>query len=476
MRIVQTLWTAGQSLTANAMGWLNPQMNLMSWALSANSMREHTDDLVLYTDTEGARTLVDRLKLPYTEVVVAYDGLEIPKAHWAIPKIMSYARQDKPFVHADGDLYLPNGLPHDISGSPVIVQNEEEGSDYYRKMMDGIMLTSPILPDYLEKEMQKPSIGSYNAGLFGGNDIDFIHKYCHEAMKVIHDNKWDSPDIAGAHINYNLLFEQILLYALAKDCGQEVTPLLAHRFRDDGYTRDAIADLPNYESRSVIHLLGGHKRNHDVTELMRKTLLRLYPDSYMRVLRMFEKHHYRLHDSGCCTTKSPTLTAEQCVARYLDMRAACKKASDGIPCDDLLRTERLCAEYLPLLKNGEDWHTCCTLHVNGHSQLIQLPTDWPREAIDTITRTINGRVYHPQIHTIAFVPMLEYQGYRETPISDMGYNIITLLHQPQSFTDLLTALRTCVSDDVDGAELRKAVDNECLNLLSNGIIYMRHEL
>ena len=156
MRIVQTLWTAGQSLTANAMGWLNPQMNLMSWALSANSMREHTDDLVLYTDTEGARTLADRLKLPYTEVVVAYDGLEIPKAHWAIPKIMSYARQDKPFVHADGDLYLPNGLPHDISGSPVIVQNEEEGSDYYRKMMDGIMLTSPILPDYLEKEMQKP--------------------------------------------------------------------------------------------------------------------------------------------------------------------------------------------------------------------------------------------------------------------------------------------------------------------------------
>ena len=62
MRIVQTLWTAGQSLTANAMGWLNPQMNLMSWALSANSMREHTDDLVLYTDTEGARTLADRLK------------------------------------------------------------------------------------------------------------------------------------------------------------------------------------------------------------------------------------------------------------------------------------------------------------------------------------------------------------------------------------------------------------------------------
>lgn len=93
MRIVQTLWTAGQSLTANAMGWLNPQMNLMSWALSANSMREHTDDLVLYTDTEGARTLVDRLKLPYTEVVVAYDELEIPTAHWAIPKIMSYARQ-----------------------------------------------------------------------------------------------------------------------------------------------------------------------------------------------------------------------------------------------------------------------------------------------------------------------------------------------------------------------------------------------
>lgn len=72
--------------------------------------------------------------------------------------------------------------------------------------------------------------------------------------------------------------------------------------------------------------------------------------------------------------------------------------------------------------------------------------------------------------------MLEYQGYKETPISDMGYNIITLLREPQSFTDLLTALRTCVGDDVDDAELRKAVEAECLSLLSNGIIYMRHEL
>ena len=47
MRIVQTFWTAGQDPLKHAFGWLHPEYNLMSWALSCLSLREHYDEVAL---------------------------------------------------------------------------------------------------------------------------------------------------------------------------------------------------------------------------------------------------------------------------------------------------------------------------------------------------------------------------------------------------------------------------------------------
>ena len=58
MRIVQTFWTAGQDPLKHAFGWLHPEYNLMSWALSCLSLREHYDEVALYTDSEGKRILI----------------------------------------------------------------------------------------------------------------------------------------------------------------------------------------------------------------------------------------------------------------------------------------------------------------------------------------------------------------------------------------------------------------------------------
>ena len=63
MRIVQTFWTAGQDPLKHAFGWLHPEYNLMSWALSCLSLREHYDEVALYTDSEGKRILIDELHL-----------------------------------------------------------------------------------------------------------------------------------------------------------------------------------------------------------------------------------------------------------------------------------------------------------------------------------------------------------------------------------------------------------------------------
>ena len=58
MRIVQTFWTARADLTRSTFGWLHPEYNLMSWALSYLSLREHYDEVALsLMATKGMREI-----------------------------------------------------------------------------------------------------------------------------------------------------------------------------------------------------------------------------------------------------------------------------------------------------------------------------------------------------------------------------------------------------------------------------------
>ena len=42
--------------------------HLMAWCLSALLIKRNFDELVLYTDSLGAKMLIDNLNLPYTKV------------------------------------------------------------------------------------------------------------------------------------------------------------------------------------------------------------------------------------------------------------------------------------------------------------------------------------------------------------------------------------------------------------------------
>ena len=86
MRIVQTFWTAGRNPLEYSFGWLRPEYNLMSWALSCISLRKNYDEVALYTDEIGKRVLIDLLHLPYTEVHVVYDEHLCLSHHWAYAK------------------------------------------------------------------------------------------------------------------------------------------------------------------------------------------------------------------------------------------------------------------------------------------------------------------------------------------------------------------------------------------------------
>ncbi len=104
MRITQTFWSGTGNPLNKSYGWNHAEHNLMSWALSCCSLREHYDDVILYTDRQGYEVLIEKLRLPYTEVHVMYDDSLCLPQHWAYAKVKTYSLQTEPFLHVDGDI------------------------------------------------------------------------------------------------------------------------------------------------------------------------------------------------------------------------------------------------------------------------------------------------------------------------------------------------------------------------------------
>ena len=61
IRIIQTFWGGGHNPLECGYGWSHAEHNLMSWALSCHSLREHYSQVELYTDQRGYDVLIGKL-------------------------------------------------------------------------------------------------------------------------------------------------------------------------------------------------------------------------------------------------------------------------------------------------------------------------------------------------------------------------------------------------------------------------------
>lgn len=294
MRIIQTFWTAKGSPYLSTYGWPHPRYNAMSWVLSCLCLQQHFNNIELYTDTAGYQFLIEKLGLPYKEVHVVLDDFSCLPYHWALSKIKVYSMQKKAFVHIDGDVYLPNGLPHSFLTAKLAVQNKEFGTEYYKRMTNGILACEQIhVPAIAQEGICRKSVPSYNMGLFGGTDLDFIHRYCIEAFKFIDENHLNNPRYSHVATNCNIFVEQILLAIMAEREQRDIHCLIKGVFRDNGYSSADFCDFKHFEKRQILHILSGHKRRQENYLMLEKTLLRLFPDYYKKIMALFPENYER---------------------------------------------------------------------------------------------------------------------------------------------------------------------------------------
>lgn len=320
MNYIQTLYISpSQDPFKDSFGWISPIYHLLSWGLSAMSLKDSLGSLCLYTNKKGKDILVDMLKLPYDKVYLSFEDWELPhKDLWALSKIYTYSIQDEPFIHIDGDIYMFKKFDDSFNSAQLVAQNKEQFTDYYYSVMRPINRKFTYMPECVKTDFaHQEQLRAVNAGILGGNNIGFFKAYTNEAVKYV---KANLPSLKYLDANrFNVFFEQHLFYKMADACKIEIKYLLNQEYHDNAYLGlDKFHEIPSKKSW-YFHLLGNYKKDIFTCQQMAKTLLALYPQTYYRIIDIFNSYNQ--------SAKAKTLSYEKASTNIRHVEGLLEKSS-----------------------------------------------------------------------------------------------------------------------------------------------------
>lgn len=294
MKIVHSLWSKpalkrkkGTEKTSG--GWRHEKYYYMSWALSCLCFKEQYGNIELVTDIRGKKLLIDTLKLPYTSVRVELDVLNhYPSELWAVGKLFAYFLQNEPFIHVDGDVYIWEKFKPDLESAPLIGQHLERVEGHYNFGMKQLHKLGVSLPPEFEEDFQiQKKFNATNAGILGGNKVDFFKEYVERAFWFIDKNlhKIDSS-IIGA--NYALIYEQYLFSVLARAKKIEVHHYIGGNGEDIGQVTNF---MRKYGENKFVHLLGDSKSVFDNCRELEMQLRCEYPEYHETIMEFLNANN-----------------------------------------------------------------------------------------------------------------------------------------------------------------------------------------
>lgn len=291
MKIIQSFWTKPFLKSADSLkdsrlngGWPARKYNYFSWALSCLQLRKFYPEVELITDELGEFLLIDKLGLPYTNVIADMNKLDHHHPGlWALGKIYAYSIQEKPFLHVDSDIFIWNGFEDRIINAGLTAQNLESQSPVYVETFHEICEKFNYVPPYIRGLSGVKNIACSNAGILGGTDIAFFKHYTNEIFRFLNENyDYILNNVHRLNTAYmNVVYEQIFFLKLAHLANKEITYLFP----------DCI-DFPDYvgyfhaaeKNGGYMHCLGVFKQGKHVCSMLELKLKTLYPEYYYRIL------------------------------------------------------------------------------------------------------------------------------------------------------------------------------------------------
>jgi len=294
MKIIQSYWTKPSLKKSNLNnsdrnkgGWLDKRFNYFSWTLSVLKFREYFEEVELYTDELGAEFLIGKLELPYSKVHVVLDEMNrYDHDLWAIGKLYVYGLQTTPFLHVDGDVFIWEKFDKELLAKDLITQNLEDAYPYYQDIYASLSKEFSFVPDYITNyHNQVGYFSGVNAGVLGGNNISFIHKYVSSAFQLV-DKNIDHIKKIDTGL-FNNFFEQCLFRLLADTDNIEISVLL-----DEVNDRfDYLVDFTGVPANTgYIHTVGDYKKRLETGRLLAFKIKEEYPDYYFKIIELLKKN------------------------------------------------------------------------------------------------------------------------------------------------------------------------------------------
>jgi hypothetical protein len=299
MKIVQSYWSKPAASSddgdVNARpkgGWNSSAYNLMSWTLSCLRLRSLYDEVELVTDNEGKMLLIDTLKLPYTKVSTDLENInESNTKLWSLGKLYTYALQEKPFIHVDGDFFIWKKFPKKLESAPLIAQHLEKDYWLYRQCLDHIQTTFPAIP---KKLVPAKKILAANAGIMGGSDFGFFKDLFNEVTAFINSNRKAIDELNNGSLN--IIIEQLFFYQLATEQNKKIEFLF--KTMSDDFSDCLRFNLVPHRC-SFIHVIGEAKKNQMVCDQLSQIMRFEYPEYFERIQQLCGNEHETpafLHD------------------------------------------------------------------------------------------------------------------------------------------------------------------------------------
>lgn len=293
MKIVQSFWTKpflnngadAEGCRLNS-GWPHRLLNYCSCALSCLLLLRQYKSVELYTDATGKEILIDKLKLPYTKVHVVLDEINhYPGKLWALGKLYTYSLQHEPFLHVDNDVFLFQPFDSVLMSKGLIAQNLEVEAGFYFKMVKQICRDFTYVPSFLQSQAQNQYIAYCNAGILGGQDIDFFSAYTQEVFKFLDSNLPLITHLMNENRigDINVIYEQVIFYYYAEALKKRLNYFFPGAFyipKGVGYFSEAT------RNRGYVHSLGFFKHDMPVYTLLELNLKEKFPEYYSRIKEM----------------------------------------------------------------------------------------------------------------------------------------------------------------------------------------------
>ncbi len=151
--------------------------------LSAYLARKHYGKITMLTDSTGA---VELDGIGYDSVERVLDDVDTSYARvWSLGKIHAFkhiAERGRPFLHLDYDVFLHKCLPDRLTEAAVFAQSPENVDDY--------LYSIPLFVKFCPDKQVPPNFRwpdqTWNMGIFGGVDCDFVNRYADTVLSLVY--------------------------------------------------------------------------------------------------------------------------------------------------------------------------------------------------------------------------------------------------------------------------------------------------